>query len=202
MSANCEIVKNLIEAGKMAEAIEAIRGVKDYHDAEELVFLVLKDEASTPELLEATLEAFLNSRENRYRQHGYWVHSLSHFTKHLWERRMDGWIKKFNEVAFKGAKELHDPNCSDWLVGDFGGYAKFDDDPAEFHLTLSNLEWMDWKYSAYAKARIEAGRFESEEAFLRWKLGQFEAQLTVVKDDWDRKQLNGKIQKIRAALGQ
>ena len=167
-----EQLKSLIEAGKTSEAIELVRSEKNYGEAEELVFTVLDEEKSAPELVDAVLESFLNTRENRYQQHGYWVHSLSHFTGKLWVRRMVEWIKKFNEVSFKGANELRDSNCSSRLVNDFGQYAQFNDDPAEFHLTPENLSWMNWKYSSYAKARIEAGRFESEEAFLRWKLRQ------------------------------
>ncbi|MBP9821845.1 MAG: hypothetical protein KBC81_00110 [Candidatus Pacebacteria bacterium] len=169
------IVKNLIQAGNTAEAVEMIRGVKDYHDAERIAVALLDDQSSTPELLDVALQAFLDSREDRYQEHGYWVHSLSHFTNRLWARRLDGWIKKFNEVAFKGANELRDSNCSSRLVDDFAKFAKFTDDPAEFHLSSDNLRWMEWKYAGCAKVRIEAGRFETEEAFLRWKLGQSEA---------------------------
>lgn len=177
MSERNDQLKGLIQNGQIDRAIEMIRSTNDYHEGESFVFTVLHEERSTLELVEATLEAFLGTRENRYEQHGYWVHSLSHFTGILWERRMDGWIKKFNEVSFKGANELRDSNCSDRLIGDFGGYAKFDDDPADFALTPENLRWMDWKYDAYSKARIEAGRFESEEAFLRWKLRRPETHI-------------------------
>ena len=163
-------LKGLIQSGLTDQAVEMVRSTANYNKSESFVFEVLNEEKSTPELVEAVLEAFLGTRENRYKEHGYWVHSLSHFTEILWERRMDGWIKKFNEVSFKGANELRDPNCSDRLVSDFGSYSKFDDDPADFALTLENLRWMDWKYAAYSKVRIEAGRFASEEAFLRWKL--------------------------------
>jgi len=164
----------LIQNGQINLAIEVVRGANNYNEGEAFVFTVLRDKKSTPEIVEAALEAFLGTRRNSYKQHGYWVHSLSHFTEILWERRMDSWIKKFNEVSFKGANELGDSNCSDRLVDDFGKYAKFDDDPADFHLIPENLLWMDWKYSPYSKARIEAGRFESEENFLRWKLHELE----------------------------
>lgn len=171
MSERNEQLKGLIQNGQIDRAMDMVRNVKDYHEGEAFVFAVLGEEKSTSELVGAVLEAFLGTRENRYQQHGYWVHSLSHFTEILWERRMDGWIKKFNEVSFKGANELRDSNCSDRLVGDFGSNAKFDDDPVDFALTPENLRcWMDWEYAAYSKARIEAGRFESEEAFLHWKL--------------------------------
>ena len=172
MSDRSNQLKDLIQNGQINRAIEMVRSAEDYHEGERFVFTVLREEKSTPELVEVVLEAFLGTRENRYQQHGYWVHSLSHFTEILWERRMDGWIKKFNEVSFKGANELRDSNCSSRLVSDFSSYAKFDDDPADFHLTPENLRWMDWEYAAYSKARIEAGRFASEEAFLRWKLHQ------------------------------
>lgn len=176
-----EQLKGLIQNGMTEQAIEMVRSVLDYHEGEEFVFTVLREEKSAPELVEAILEVFFGTRENRYKQHGYWVHSLSHFTKILWERRMDGWIKKFNEVSFKGANELHDSNCSDRLIGDFGKFAKFDDDPADFHITLENVRWMDWS-DLGVKARIEAGHFESEVAFLRWELATPE---TYMDRSWD-----------------
>lgn len=176
MSDRNDQLKSLIQNGQMDQAIVMIQSVSGYHEGERFVFTVLGEEKSTPELVEAVLEAFLSTRENRNREHGGWVHSLSHFTAILWERRMDGWIKKFNEASFKGANELRDPICSDRLVGNFGTYARYDDDPADFGLTLDNLSWMNWKYDQYSKARIEAGRFESQEAFLRWKLRRPETQ--------------------------
>jgi len=168
-------LKELIKTGQTDQVIEMIQGARGYEEGENFVFAVLGEEKSTPELVEVVLETFLKTRRNRYEEHGYWVHSLSHFTKILWERRMDEWIKKFNEVAFKGAQELGNFNCCDRLVNDFGKYAtKWDDDPADFHLTPENLcrIKISWEYFMEAKARIEAGRFKSEEDFLCWKLRQ------------------------------
>lgn len=177
-------LKNLIQNGQIDRAIEMIRDTKDYGEGESFAFTVLGECKSTPELVEAVLEAFLKAKPDYAAGHyggghGGWVHSLSHFTEILWERRMDSWIKKFNEVAFKGANELGDSNCSDRLVYDFGKYAKFNDDPVDFGLTPENLVWMEWNtHTAYTKARIEAGRFESEEAFIRWKLHQPKTRTT------------------------
>ncbi len=177
MSERNNQLKALVGNGQIEEAIEMVRSANDYHEGEAFVFTVLREEKSTPELVDAVLEAFLGTRENRYRQHGGWVHSLSHFTDILWERRMDGWIKKFNEVSFKGANELGDSNCSDRLVTDFSTCAKFNDNPADFAITPENLCWMDWEYSMYSKARIEASPFASEEDFLRWKIRRPEKHL-------------------------
>lgn len=172
-----EQLKSLIQSGQIDRAIEMVQDVKDHRDSELFVFTVLNEENSTPELVEATLEAFLGTRKNRSPEHGYWVHSLSHLTKTLWKRRMDSWIKKLYEVALKGANELQNYNCCDRLAIDFAYYSEFDDDPADFALTPENLCRIDWKYATYAKARIEAGRFESEEAFLCWKLRQPETHI-------------------------
>ncbi|MDQ5957839.1 MAG: hypothetical protein QG665_168 [Patescibacteria group bacterium] len=183
MSERTDQLKSLLQNGQIDRAIEIVQSVDDYHDGESNVFTVLGEEKSTPELVEAVLESFLSTKPDHAGGrmsgggHGGWVHSLSHFTGILWERRMDKWIKKFNEVSLKGANELGDTNCSDRLVGDFGQYAKFDDDPAEFSLTFNNLRWMDWKYAAYSKARVEAGPFASEEEFLRWKLHRPETHI-------------------------
>lgn len=202
MSKRSDQLDTLIQNEQIDYANELVQDAEDYKESEEFVFTVLGNEKSTPELVEATLKAFLDTRENCSPQHGYWVHSLSHFTRILWERRMDRWIKKFNEVSFKGANELGDSNCSDRLVSDFGKYAKFNDDPAEFALTPENLCWMNWKkYQKYEKARIEAGRFESEEALIRWELKQSRTY-TVFDDDAhidlvNIKGIRSRIQKLR-----
>ncbi len=175
MSERNDQLKGLIQTGQIDRAIDMVRNTTNYHEGEGFVFTVLYEEKSEPELVEAALEAFLKCRENCYGQHGYWVHSLSHFTELLWERRMDKWIKKFNEVAFTGANELGDSRCSLRLVVNFSRFAKFNDDPADFGITNESLRWAhksEWEYPlyAYAKKRFDAGRFESEEVFLKWKI--------------------------------
>lgn len=196
MSVRIDQLKKFIQDGSTDTAIHLVRELlEDLDDHERAVHTVLGDQKSAPELVEAALEAFLGTRQNRYKDHGFWVHSLSHFTAKLWERRMDGWIKKFNEVSFKGANELRDTNCSDRLVSDFGYYAKFDDEPVDFHLTFENLGWMNWEYALYTKARIEAGRFESQETYLHW----LEEKLLAETDAIEHKELEKRIQKIRTA---
>ena len=200
-----EQLKGMIQDGQTDQAIELVQGAENYHECEEFVHTVLREEKSAPELVEAVLVAFLNTRpdyagrRNYGGGHGGWVHSLSHFSDTLWKRRMDGWIKKFNEVSFMGANELHDSSCSDRHVDDFGKYAKFDDDTVDFALTTENLRWMDWgeEWLAYSKARIEAGRFESEEAFLRWKLATPEAYM---HQSWDFIGVVVSPEKIRTAI--
>lgn len=181
-----DALKDLIQTGLTDQAVKMVRGAEGYLEAEEFVSVVLADEKSPSELVEATLETFLYYRTNCKPYHGYWVHSLSHFTNVLWERRMDSWIKKFNDVSFKGANKLRDPNCSDRLVWDFAAFAKWDDDPADFHLTPENLSWMNWEYSQYQKARIDAAPFQSEEAFLRWKLNEPKAYASDGRVDVDK----------------
>ncbi len=194
-----EVLANLIKEGQEEEALEMIAEVENYHEGEEFVFAVLREDASSEKIVEAVLQAFLDTRSNYYRSHGYWVHSLSHFTKYLWERRMDDWVKKFNEVSFRGANELQDSNCSDRLVDDFVSYANWDDDPADFHLTFDNLEWMEWSedYYAYTRARIASAPFETEEAFLRWWLRRPEEKTTF---DFDAQQNLVDVSEIKAKI--
>jgi hypothetical protein len=226
-------LKDLIHNGQIDRAIEIVRSAADFMEAERFVLTVLSEEKSTPELVEAVLEVFLLTRVNRYPEHGLWVHSLSHFTEILWERRLDGWLKKFYGIAFKGANELHDPLCCDRLVRYFGMYAKFSDDPADFALTPENMnwmnwdlamhfaryakssdnpadfalppknvhsiKWMEWKVDSYVKARIEAGRFDSEEAFLRWKLRRPETYTTF---DYDAQTILVNVDEIQSIIQQ
>ena len=186
-----EKISNMIQNRKVNEVLAIIKNETDYRKGEMIVSSVLYADKSTPELLEAVLDMFHNTRKNSFQQHGDWVHSLSHFTKQLWNRRTDKWIKKFYETAFKGANELSNSNCSNRLVDDFAWHASWNDDLADFGLTPENLRWMandDSEFLAYAQSRIKASPFASEEAFLRWKLNRpethtihdFEAQTYLV----------------------
>jgi hypothetical protein len=162
----------MVKSGDLEFAKVAILSVVDYHPAEYAVFAAFESEAPA-ELVEFALKKFMGTHEacEMKPYHGYWVHSLSHFTVVLWQRRMTDWIKKFNEIAFAGAIKHRDSNCSNRLVDDFGEYALWSDAPGDFLLTPDNLQWMDWKYARYAKARIEVGSFSSETDCLRWRLG-------------------------------
>jgi len=179
MSENYKKLETMIQNGKFDDAMAIIKNETDHHEGENLVSTILRTKESTPELLEAALEMFLNTKKNSYQQHGFWVHSLSHFSGPLWRHRADKWIKKFYETAFKGANELGNPSCSDRLVDDFAWYANWNDDLTDFGLTPENLRCLNDihdkhlnKKLAYAKSRIEASPFASEEAFIRWKLNR------------------------------
>lgn len=145
----------------------------DYAQREELVKATLNEKGASDDLIEVALWNFLFRKPKTALEHGYWVHSLSHFTKTLWQRRsrwaVEDCLKDLMQAAFQGALELGDANCCNRLVNDFVKNAKWDDDPAAFHLTPENLTWMDWKWFPGAKERIQARRFASEEAFLAWK---------------------------------
>lgn len=172
---NEQLKKILAGEGDMADAFVIVRVPNDYNEGEIFVAEILRTNKEIPELdelLNDALQGFLNSHENRYKQHGYWVHSLSHFTNKLWKRRMDAWIKKLNEIAFTGANELGNSACCDRLVDDFVGNAKWDDDPADFGLTIGNLSWIKWEDNVDLKSWIEYGPFDSEVQFLRFKLQQ------------------------------
>lgn len=162
-------LKELINSGQTEKALELAKSPVDDHEAEMFVRAALREEGAS-DLLDMALEAFLNSRENRSREHANWVHSLSHFSGELWKLRKLEWIKKLNEVAFRGVNELGNDLNSNRLVEDFRDHALWSDDPAEFHLSLKNLSWMKWEYCQRIRPWIENGKFESEEAFLRWKL--------------------------------
>ncbi len=144
--------------------VQGQKGKSSLYQAECLVIEVLRgDKSKLPQdLLDLVLSVFLGAYNCG--DHGEWVHCLSHFTSKLWKSGQFEWIQKFNQVAFKGAKELGVTNCCDRLVDDFSELASWDKDPAAFHLTMENLAWMDWEYHEQAKARINHGLFESKEA--------------------------------------
>jgi len=169
-----EELEMLIQRSLFDEATRMARHPLDYEEGEAFVDITFREENVPQEIIEAALEGFLESRVNRYELHGYWVHSLSHFTDKLWKRGMRSWIKRFNETAFRGVYETGDTNCSDRLVGDFGRYASWDDDSTDFHLTDKILRWMKWDYLGYTKARIQMRVFQSEEEYICWRLGRLE----------------------------
>lgn len=180
-----EILKRMIQKGKIDGAIELLREVlncADYLKAERYVFAAFY-QGFPLEIKEVILQGFLDThRKCNYRPaHGYWVRSLSSFITILWVYRMDKWIKEFYEVAFKGAIELDDPGCYrylKYLVKNFFDFARCDDNPSDFHLTLKNLSWL--KTCGHTllfkamKAWIKRGRFASEETLRRWRVKQYQ----------------------------
>ncbi|HEY4511675.1 MAG TPA: hypothetical protein VJH55_02430 [Candidatus Paceibacterota bacterium] len=198
MSERAKYLKQLIEEDKMDMAFEVATNTQDYNESEHLVFAVLTSEKSSPKLISATLEAFEKTRQNwkqgnRGGGHGGWVHSLSHFTEDLWKRRLVTWIKRLNEVAFRGATELGDSGCCDRLVHDFGKYARHDDNPADFGLFADNMPWLDLEYYGVDKLRIEHGVFESPEALERFQL---EHELRHPASYWSVKDIEKRIRRL------
>ena len=172
MNSKHQELESLLTAGKTPEAIALIKTARNYDEGEWFVGMVLgadPGKAAPSEVMEAALEAFANTRNED--EHGLWVHSLSHFTRHLWQRRMTKWIRKLNEIAFQS-----DANCSNRLVSDFSQYARWDDNPLELGYTPKNLAWIDRceneEYRATSRNQINVSPFPSEEAFLRWQLSQ------------------------------
>ena len=163
----------LIQAGDLKSAKVAIMGIYEHHAAEMACFGVFESGENPPtELIEAALQKFMDTHEDcTYRpNHGYWVHSLSHFMDILWDRGLTDWIKKFNKVSFEGAIQFCDSNCSSRLVANFVEYSGWDADPSEFGMTPNSTSWLTSQYDSYAIARIAAGKFVTEESYLRWKL--------------------------------
>ena len=142
-----ETLKALVAGAKIEEALALIRsiGERDYNRAENCVLAVLHEDDPTQDapanLVEAALDRFLATHNDWY--HGYWVHSLSHFTEFLWKRRMMAWIARLNEAAFQGACRTHDSNCCGRLVGDFSAFARWNDNPKILGYTPENLRWVE-----------------------------------------------------------
>lgn len=190
MSDKWQSLREKIQNGLIDQAILMIRNEVDYREIAGFMMVMRTSKGLfTPELIETTLETFLNMKPN-YAQikeqkdgHGDWVHKLSWSNKFLWKCRMDGWIKKFYKAAFEGPNNPENSFYTGQLIVDFVNFAQFWDDPADFHITNENLRWVKYgQYKGYSKTyvegRIKAGGFKSEEDFLRWKLHQTEALLT------------------------
>ena len=176
-----ENFKRLLNDGDIDLAISVVQSTDDCDEADNFVQYALSEDGSTPDLVDAALESFLKTHKHDFRSHGRWVHSLSHFTKKLWERRMTEWLKQLYEDALKWSHEVNNFNCCDRLVRDFGECSYYEDAAEDFGLTPESLSWMEWNpYLTYTKARIEAGYFDSEADFVSWKLQRLDAHLA-----WD-----------------
>lgn len=166
-------LKALIQSGGAEDLKEAwylLRDVAIDHDelaAEQCVVVVLREEKSSPALLDNALQAFIDSE--RLENNASWIHALSHFSKHLWERGLHDWIRRFNSIAFSGTNTGYaEHTCADRLVKDFAQYAAWNQDPADFEITEKNIG--KWMHECHAKRRAFAGRFQTEEAFLIFQI--------------------------------
>ena len=166
----------LVASAQLRDAIAFVSSLDDYEDAENAVSVALGIERCPQNVIDAALECFVSTRENRTGRggHGSWVHSLSHFTSNLWGKGFNAWIKRLNEIAFTGANELGETGCCDRLVRNFSVHAKWDSIPAEYGYTQENLAWANVDVGndlKYPLALIKASPFASEIASIRFDLG-------------------------------
>jgi hypothetical protein len=166
-------INNYLEQNKSDSARSLVLKLNDCEYVERVVHTVLKNPSITPDFLDFVLNHFLSTRENNKHGHEKWVHSLSHFTKEIWELKRYDWIKKFNEVSFKGAVELNTTFCCDRLVMDFLRYHTFDASPLNYYIDPENLAWLDWTnfYNPNElKQELKNSPFKSQESLLRFRL--------------------------------
>lgn len=162
------------------EVLVLIRSAADYNEAEEFVHAVTQQEVLEQSLLEAALQAFYDSQPVQAKMygrggHGNWTHSLSHFVEALWALRCVDWLAKLYKLAIEGAKKDDDKNCCDRLFYAFPTHSQWDDDPVAFSLSLENFAYIFRGVKLYetglmVKTRLEAGKFPTQEAHLRFKV--------------------------------
>lgn len=185
-------VRSAIDSGNINEAERLIRETPvDSHcqEAEYVVGTILRGGYGDTPLGLLTLQMFLGMYNHPERPTGFsadpnvseaqekhrlWVHALSHFTKKLWERRLLSWIKQLYILAFKGAIELGDGTYCERLLGDYAELGLWCDDPAEFGMTVEDMEWFAPKnvLDRYSLSRIQMGAFLSEREYIAWRLSQ------------------------------
>jgi hypothetical protein len=166
-------INNYLEQNKFDSVRSLVLQLNDCEYVERVVHTVLKNPNITPDFLDFVLNHFLSTREDNIYTHKKWVHSLSHFTKEIWELKHYDWIKKFNEVSFKGAVELNTTFCCDRLVMDFLRYHTFDASPLDYYIDVENLAWLDWTnfYNPNElKQELKNSPFKSQESLLRFRL--------------------------------
>jgi hypothetical protein len=84
---------------------------------------------------------FIKVRKNTNPQHGYWVHSLSHFDNKLWELGKIEVIKKLYCETVQGAIISHDLNCLGRIISVFKeNYSPTLGPKDEFGFSSENLD--------------------------------------------------------------
>jgi len=161
----------LLEQKKYAEAKKLAGQEVSHHN--NLVYACCD---APDEVLDAAVDAFIASRTN-YNQ-GSWVHSLSHFTQPLWEKKRFEQLKKLYKVAFDGARETGENSCIDRLFSNFtycgikeGLYTLV---PAEYSLTPENAKLLDPEdINSDDTLCALAAPFADESAYLLWEAKYF-----------------------------
>lgn len=170
------------------KVISLVRAPADYNKGEAMVYAVLADKGCPQNVLDATLEGFITT-DLKYRgAHGYWVHSLSHFTGKLWVRGLKTWVTRLNGVAFAGANKLGDSNCCNRLLGDFMNCAPWDAIPEEYGYTEENLRWA--KVEPQCEGDVFRSPEEGEAAVKALKLFPFPS-----KEEWKKCGTVGRVVK-------
>jgi hypothetical protein len=165
-----EKIRNYLAQNDFKLVRSLVLDLDNYELVEHAVFAILESQTVNLELLDFVLNHFLSTRKNSKPAHGYWVHSLSHFIPKLWQIESYDWIKKLYIVAFTGACELQDPNCSIKLVLYFLEYRKYDTKPSDFGINNDSTAWINLSYYDKEKIELENSPFESQEALLRFQL--------------------------------
>lgn len=180
-------------------ALTCLRRIKSRFYLENYVHIVLNNEILQKESIEtiyAVLDYFIDQREDLCPEHGYWVHSVSHFYGKLWTPELKRYARSFLKIAIDGANELSDNNCCSRLVHDFFLYSQYNDDPWDFGITAHTIRFHG-TLSHYEESRIKRRVFENSNeyrwfqlsfcdtpAFLEW---DNDLQMSVLKEEKVRK---------------
>jgi hypothetical protein len=184
-----------LRTGDKDAALAIVQTTGDCTEAEEYVHLTLGHAQRDAVLLRATLTKFEASRIPSPKEHGYWVHSLSHFAEKLWHLGEVAWLKTGYQTAFNGAYQLGNFTCCEHLLYAFAYYAPWSEDPAEYGVDLSRLPPKTWgRWNQHAKQRLEASPFSSELEFCRFLL----QTPKLLRDQRDRNIVN--LARIRALI--
>jgi hypothetical protein len=170
---NIETIKKYVDQNNFVAAKTLVLGLDNCEHVESVVHKALKIVNSNPEFLDFTLGCFLSTHENNKYVHDRWIHSLSHFTRGLWELELYEWVKKLNKVAFDGAIVLKNAYCIDRLLVDFITFHKYDAVPSDFYISdeiTALMDWSNYRNPDKLKSELENSPFESQEALLRFRL--------------------------------
>lgn len=167
---NLEYFNLLLNEKRYAELLPVLRRVKNFCELESYLYTVLKKNIwkESPNTIRDVLDYFIQQREDFCPQHGYWVHSVSHFNEKLWELGLIDEVQRFIKISIQGANELSDDNCSGRLIRDFFHLSKYNDCPADFGIRPERLKF--YEFTEYEKARCEECEFTSEEEYLLFQL--------------------------------
>ncbi|MDD9867907.1 MAG: hypothetical protein OXU73_01065 [Candidatus Campbellbacteria bacterium] len=174
-----EQLRRMLKKGEPTnEVIEWVKNVsvKNVGAISHIVYQFICMKSINKNLVEKSLNIFLDARRQNHMEHSHFIGGLSTITHPLWKSEMYDWLKKLYFLALDTAIKTKNAYGCNRLVEDFCRHAKWNKDPSDFGITHDVLHLIKQDgfqeggqyLSLHCIKRLLEGRFKSERQYLRW----------------------------------